>query len=96
MKNTFEIMKKISCFQDPLNTRGEFPNIPRKNRALGSVDNIKRKLSKCHFHSLIFESYFLLCGKFFNISMIALFNSFIKNLFVMSVVPFFAVQPMFE
>ena len=72
--------------------------------------NIKRKLNKRRFDSLFIKyssrkcrksqlekkSSFLLCGKFFNISIIALCNSFVKSLFMMSVVPSFLVQPMFE
>ena len=72
--------------------------------------NIKRKLNKCRFDSLFIKYssrkcrksqlenkiIFLLYGKFFNISIVALCNSFVKSLFMMSIVPSFLVQPMFE
>ena len=43
--------------------RGEFPNILGKHRALGSVDNIKRKLNKCRFHSLFIKYSIRKCRK---------------------------------
>ena len=74
------------------------------------MENIKRKLNKCRFHSLFIKYssrkyrksqlenkiIFFALWKFFNISMIALYNSFVKSLFMMSVVPSFVIQPMFE
>ena len=43
--------------------RGEFPNIFGKHRALGSVDNIKRKLNKYRFQSLFIKYSIRKCRK---------------------------------